>query len=160
MPAGLDIVALMTRLLRSARAAAGDEPRDFLELRMAGDQPIGQVGIDGRMIRIDTKTDQPVPGSIATIEDPQFPRSQRTVVKSLHQLTAVFGTLWVTVCVGLAPTAMLVTGVVMYVRMFTARARAKKAGVFWSGGGGWRSLHRWTASIAAVFLLVVIVTGI
>jgi uncharacterized iron-regulated membrane protein len=66
---------------------------------------------------------------------------------------------WLNGLVGIGLFGMIATGLVVYFRMFRARQRAGKNALFWSAGGRLRSLHRSIAVIAAVFLLVVSVTG-
>jgi hypothetical protein len=54
---------------------------------------------------------------------------------------------------------MIVTGIVLYFQLLRTRKRAGLNHVFWSAGGWWRSTHRAVSILAAVFLLVVSISG-
>jgi uncharacterized iron-regulated membrane protein len=54
---------------------------------------------------------------------------------------------------------MIITGLVLYFQLLRARVRSGRKAIFWFSGGWWRSAHRWISVVAAVFLLVVSVTG-
>jgi uncharacterized iron-regulated membrane protein len=54
---------------------------------------------------------------------------------------------------------MIVTGLVLYFQLLRTRKRAGLNAIFWSAGGWWRSLHRGVSVVAAVFLLVVSISG-
>lgn len=54
---------------------------------------------------------------------------------------------------------LIVTGLVLYFQLLTARSRAGLKSAFWTAGGPWRSLHRGVSVVAAIFLFVVSVTG-
>ena len=90
----------------------------------------------------------------------QEPESIRNTIKHLHRMTS-FGdwALWINPIVGLALLTFIVTGLVMYWRLLKARSRAGKRQWFWVAGGWWRTLHRWSSIVAALFIAVVALSG-
>lgn len=80
--------------------------------------------------------------------------------KELHRVS-VLGDNWelVNALIGIGLFSMIVTGLVLYFRLLRARKRAGLNALFWSAGGWWRSTHRAVSLVAAVFLLVVSLSG-
>lgn len=115
------------------------------------------------MVRVDPATGSLLPNP------PPRPRgrpaqSMHSVFKKWHRLQFLpgyFGDLSeafnALIATGLG--VMVVTGVVLYFQLLRARRRAGLNTLFWSAGGWWRSLHRSVAVVAAVFLLVVSISG-
>lgn len=123
----------------------------------------GPGGNGTRVVRVD-----PATGALLPTPPPR-PRgrpapSTHNVFKRWHRLqlfsgvngdlSAVFNAL---IAIGLF--VMIVTGLVLYFQMLQARRRAGLKAAFWTAGGWWRSLHRWVSVVAAVFLLVVSISG-
>ncbi len=159
LPADLNLETTLDKVLESARAAQGDVPLAYLELRMADGKPVGQVKANNQVLRFDAITGDSL-GPVVVPHEPQMPDSQRNTVKHLHRMTAIGDwTLWINVVVGVSLCVMLVTGLVMYVQLLSARARSKRSGLFWQAGGWWRSVHRWISLTSAVFLLAVALSG-
>ncbi len=188
LPEGFDFNAAMSTLLKSARSSTGDAaPFKYLELRVIDGKPIGLVQAGGKnagsnnggggggnggggganngniMVRVD-----PVMGSVLPNPPPRPrgrpPQSMHNVFKKWHRLqflSGYFGDLSeafnALIAIGLG--TMVVTGVVLYFQLLRARRRAGLKAVFWYAGGWWRSVHRWVAVVAAVFLLVVSISG-
>ena len=61
--------------------------------------------------------------------------------------------------IGIGLFCMIVTGLVLYFQLLRTRSGAGLKGMFWNSGGWWRSLHRWVSIVAAVFLMVVSISG-
>ncbi|MHB8284311.1 MAG: PepSY domain-containing protein [Caulobacteraceae bacterium] len=160
-PGGLKLGAAAARVLRSARQAVGDAPLSYLELRMIGDMPIGQVLAGKRLLRFDATTGARLPDGVTSSGGGGPPASQHLAVKRWHRLW-VLGDwmLWLNALVGIGIGVMVVTGLVMYVELLRARARLDRRGLFWQAGGWWKALHRCLALVAAAFLSVVAVSGV
>jgi len=162
LPASFDLGRGLAQTLKSARSALGPAVLDYIELRMAAGQPIGQVLANGKTLRFDATTGAalPSPPPAVPTDLPGGPRSRHDQVKSLHRMDA-FGdwALWVNFATGLGLFTLVITGLILYVRLLFARASLNRAGLFWSGGGAWRMLHRSVALIAALFLLEISITG-
>lgn len=130
-----------------------------------GGQGGGQGGGPGgggpptRLIRVDPATGAVLPNPPARPRTRPAP-SEHAKVKAWHRLNA-FGdqNLWLNTLVGIGLFAMIVTGLVLYFQLLRARRRAGLNAIFWSAGGWWRSLHRWVSIVAAIFLLVVSISG-
>lgn len=159
LPADLNLEATLSRALDSVRTLDGATALEYLEVRMADGKPVGQAKFNDRVERFDAITGEPM-GSVVVPVESQRPASQRNAVKSLHRMTT-FGdwSLWINVLVGVSLGVMIVTGLVMYFQLLSARARSKREGLFWVAGGWWRTLHRWISLTAAVFLMVVALSG-
>lgn len=161
LPANFDYAGSLTRVLARSREALQDAPLQYIEFRMLDGQPVGQAKTEGRLLRFGANDGvlqgegKPPRGAGGT-----FGRSLRNTFKGLHRLTS-FGnwTLWINIFVGVSLCVMLVTGLVMYCRLLSARASIKKPGLFWSAGGNWRSLHRAISLVSAVFVIVIVLTG-
>ena len=163
LPTGLDFSASLARVMASARAAGGKAPVSFVELRMVGGKPLGRVASAGHVLGID-------PGSGAVLVGPgaappvMLPAganaSLRNAVKNIHRMTAygnygIFLFLLLAMLLG----AMIFTGLVQHSRLLRAHGRPG-SGARWFAGGGWRVLHRTVSFAAALFLSVVVITGI
>ncbi len=164
LPEGFDFNSALSRVLKSARLSVGDSaPLKFLELRVVDGKPVGlvQVGdpVGDHIVRFDLATG----GSLPSV--PELPRGRQTPslrgkAKSWHRLNALGDpNVWLNALVGIGLFVMIVTGLVMYFQLLRARRRAGLNAIFWSAGGWWRSLHRWVSIVAALFLMVVSVTG-
>ena len=161
LPGEFNAVAALPVLLGAARAALGAAPLDFLEWRVADSRVVGQVRTGKRLLRFDAASGaalpelQAVPGAGGT-----FGASDRNTFKGLHRMTS-FGdrSLWINVFVSVGLGVLIVTGLMMYFRLLAARGRQHRGGLFWVAGGWWRSLHRWIALTAALFVAVVALSG-
>jgi hypothetical protein len=151
-------------VMRSARAVlAGGDVR-FVEFRMIGGTPVGQLASGGKLIRIDALSGDVLIGP-AEAKPAKFPASGnqpalRNTVKNIHRMLAygnVGSTLFPILAIGMC--AMLFTGLVLYFRLISARRRMKRKALFWSGGGWWRELHRGLAIAASLFLVIVVTSG-
>jgi uncharacterized iron-regulated membrane protein len=161
LPDDLDATTALNRVMTAARAGVGTAPIQYVELRMVDGAPVGQIKSDARLLRFDVASGVLLSeGKPTQAAGGTFGRSLRNTFKGLHRMTAISDwTLWVNVLIGLSLCAMLVTGLVMYFRLLAARRRVGRAGLFWSAGGTWRSLHRAISLLSAAFLLVVALSG-
>ena len=118
---------------------------------------------NGTILRFDIATGAALPSP------PPRPRggnppSLHGVFKKWHRAQFISGAIGdaeevVNALIGIGLGVMVVTGLVMYFQLLRARRRAGLNAIFWSAGGWWRSLHRWVSIVAAVFLLVVSISG-
>lgn len=158
LPADFDYAAALPRLLGAAHAAFGDAALDYADLRMGERGPVGQAQSGHQLLRYDFTTAQ-----TRLLDEPrhvQPPESLRNEVKHIHRMTA-FGdwALWINPVVGVALGVFVVTGVIMYWQVFTARRRINRPQWFWRAGGWWRTLHRWSAIVTSLFILVIALSG-
>jgi uncharacterized iron-regulated membrane protein len=157
LPTSFDYQAALPRLIDAARAAVGSTPLDFAEIRMSAGGPVGQVKSGEQLLRLDFTTGQSQTSSEIRQERPP---SLRNDIKHIHRMTT-FGdwALWINPIVGIALGMFVITGVVMYWRLLSARKRIKRPQWFWQAGGWWRTLHRWSSILASLFILVIALSG-
>ena len=157
LPANLDLSAALATVLHGARDAKGrSAPFKFVDVRMADGRPIGVVRAGDQNLFLDAATG-------AVLPNPPREAAAKSIHLTFKVLHVLRGTSnWITllhIAVGSSLFVMTITGLVLYFQMLRARRRAKLKGFFWFSGGVWRSLHRCIAVLAAVFLLVISVTG-
>jgi uncharacterized iron-regulated membrane protein len=151
---------LMRRVVAASDAQFGKPALRFVELRMAGGRPVGQVRVGTLDWRYDAETGRPL-GLAPPVENENMPpASLRNTVKHLHRMTT-FGNwaLWINIFVSLSLAVLIVTGITIYWRVLKARRRMKRTNPFWMAGGTWRALHRSTSIVAAIFLTVITLSG-
>ena len=161
LPANADLAGMLSRTMESARLTVENTPLRYVELRMADSQPVGIVESAGRLAEFDATTGQIVATGPSARTDPDSPDSQRNTWKHLHRMT-VFGqnALYINVVVGVGLSIMIVTGLIIYFKMLSGRSRSTASSPFWSGGGWWRTWHRRISILAALFLVVVSLSGL
>ena len=161
LPATLDYAAALRRTLSASRTVLQGAPLQFIELRMLDGQPAGLARSAGRLLRFDVRDGALVgEGTPTRAAGGAFGASLRNTFKGLHRMTAIGDwTLWINIVVGLSLCIMLVTGLVLYARLLSARTRIGRPGLFWSAGGTWRSLHRAVSLLSALILLVIALSG-
>jgi uncharacterized iron-regulated membrane protein len=139
----------------------------FLELRVIDGKSVGLVQAGDKagdkIIRFDPATGAPLPNPLALPRDRPAP-SLHGRFKQWHRLQFIGGSVGdlmecLNALIGIGLFVMIVTGLVLYFQILGARMRQGRKALFWSSGGWWRSLHRWVSVVAALFLLVVSVTG-
>ena len=160
LPKGYDFYAALSNVLKSARLSLGaSTPLKFLELRMIDGMPVGLVQTGDHLARFNPETGAALP------DPPKHPRnppaaSHHQRIKQWHRLSALGNAMsWLNGLIGIGLFVMIVTGLVLYFQLLRARRRAGRDAIFWSAGGWWRSLHRWVSITAALFLMVISVTG-
>jgi uncharacterized iron-regulated membrane protein len=159
LPASFNYQAALPQLVGAARSALGAAPLSYAEIRMGESGPIGQVESGRQLLRYDFTT-----GSTELNQAPPHeggpPISIRNDFKHVHRMTT-FGNwaLWINPIVGIALGVFVVTGLVMYWQLLSARKRIKRPQWFWFAGGWWRTLHRWLSIVASVFILVIALSG-
>ena len=166
LPPQFDIVGAFTMVVKVARSSvAAPGSLAYAELRVFDGRPVGIARVaDGagpHIVRVDPATGAVISIAAPVREPPPSP-SLHGEAKRWHRLQKIgFGDEmeWLNGLVGIGLFGMIVTGLVVYFRLFRARQRVGKNALFWSAGGRWRSLHRSIAVVAAVFLLIVSVTG-
>jgi hypothetical protein len=160
LPRGYDFNAALSNVLKSARLSAGaNRPLKFLELRVIEGKPVGLAQTADRVLRFNPDTGAALPDPPPhphTVPEPSLHQQ----VKQWHRLSAFGNAMsWLNGLVGVALFVMIVTGLVLYFQLLRARKRAGLNAIFWSAGGLWRSAHRWVSITAAIFLMVVSVSG-
>ena len=125
--ANSEYAVLLSRTLEAARVRAPGQPVASVELRLGGEEPQGVVtlpGEPGRQITVDARD-----GKITKDEK----HEAESLILRIHsgeilgEPGVVLGVLW-----GLALVALSVTGLVVYLDMYTRRRKARgKTGIFW-----------------------------
>jgi uncharacterized iron-regulated membrane protein len=159
LPDEFDFQAALPGALGAARSAFGNAGLDYAEFRMSDRGPVANFESGRQRLRFDLTSAEPIVAPTPRREQSMVP-SFRNTLKWLHRMT-YFGDwpLWINPVVGVALGMFVVTGLLMYLQLLSARRRMKRAGLFWSAGGGWRTLHRWLSVCAAAFILVVALSG-
>jgi uncharacterized iron-regulated membrane protein len=157
LPASFDYQLAFSKLIDATRAAVGSRALDYAEIRMSAGGPIGQVQSGKELLRFDFATGQ---SQVSPEPRREQPASLRNDIKHIHRMTT-YGdwALWINPIVGIALGTFVVTGVVMYWQLLSARKRIKRPQWFWKSGGWWRTLHRWSSIIASLFILVIALSG-
>jgi uncharacterized iron-regulated membrane protein len=164
LPAGLDIEQSLARIAATARAAAPGQPMRFVELRMIGNRAAAVVKMgDGRFL-YDVQTQKRMPDALLPPANPnEITHGLRASMKSWHkfafnkfmlQKASIFNLI-----AGIGVLVLMYTGITHYLRLLKARRKVRKPELFWSAGGFWRKFHRWTATVSAVLILYLVVTG-
>lgn len=160
LPAGFDYPGGLTRSIAAARRTAGTGPIAYLEFRMAGERPVAQAGFNGGFVRFDPANGREIGRVAKEPQDDPSPISTRNTFKRLHRMTT-FGnwalTINLVVAIGLA--LLIVTGTLLWWKLYQGRRKIKRPAVFWKGGGTWRMLHRSISIVAVAFLTVVTLSG-
>jgi uncharacterized iron-regulated membrane protein len=166
LPAALDTHAALDTVLKSARAALGDAPLRFVELRMLGGRLVGNVETREISASFDGVTGAPISQAPAPVVPSVLPiDTLRYRIKAFHRLTVLGNwALWINMIAGVALFAMAITGLTLYLRMWIERRKQGLSGFIWVGGGGkqedWkRAMHRGVGLFAAILLLVVAFSG-
>jgi len=160
LPSSYDFPAAVSTVLRSARGSAGAAaPLRYLELRIVDGKPIGLVQAGDKTVRVDPATGTILPNPSARPRGGR-PQSMHQTFKNWHR-ASILSDKWefLNALIGIGLFTMIVTGLVLYFQLLRARKRAGLNQVFWSAGGWWRSAHRAVSILAAVFLLVVSLSG-
>ena len=159
IPASFDYSRAFETVIGAAKRAAASKAPNFVELRMVGSAPIGQVRFGDDVRAFDAATGDAVQAvSIAPLFPPY---SLRQRFKELHrfwftpeQPGVYFGLL-----VGLLLWTMIVSGLVLYFRLLNQRRGLQRPNLIWLTGDILRALHRSVSLIAAVFLIAVATSG-
>ena len=178
MPAGTDYPALFGRTLAATRKAAGDTPIRYLELLEAGgrvegiaqldDHPADPAGAEPRFptprhttLVFDAATGAPLPGAGVPLHNVESQQAPRIVIKSLHRMTT-FGNwaLWINIFVAVGLLTLIVTGVCAYAKQYRARSRMGRKALFWKAQDWWRTLHRAFSVVCALFLTILVASGL
>lgn len=163
LPADINYAAAFARALQAARAAAGDVPLRYLELRQDQQRTvaIAQLEQPRSTLVFDADSGVPLAGAQVPRHNMESQQSARIVVKSLHRMTTFGnGALWINVAVGAGLMVLIVTGVWIYVKQYRARAGMGRKALFWKAPDWWRTLHRAVALTCALLLVIVTVSGL
>jgi len=159
LPDSFDLRAAVPLLVEAAHATLGDAPLGYAEVRMLDGQAVGLISSGEQLVKLDFASHR------ATLEksaprQSRPPSSLRNQVKWLHRMTP-FGNwaLWINPLVGVSLLVFVVTGLVLYLQLLSARRRIRRPAWFWSAGGWWRSVHRWISLVASLFILVIALSG-
>lgn len=148
-----------------AASEAPYNPLQWVELRMDNGIPIGQAMVGTRLMAFNAQTGEAVtpvpPKSIP--QGGALPPSLRQKLKTLHRFwnrQDTPGVYWEFIS-GIILWTMIISGLVMYFRLWGTRWRQGRQQPFWmkGGGGWWRGMHRVISVLAAVFLMWMAFTG-
>jgi uncharacterized iron-regulated membrane protein len=161
LPVNADFAGMLSRTMESARLTVENTPLRYVELRVADNKPVGIVESAGRLAEFDAATGQIIMTGPSARTDSDSPDSERNTWKHLHRMTT-FGqnALYINVVVGVGLSIMIATGLIIYFKMLSGRSRSTASSPFWSGGGWWRTWHRRISIVAALFLIVVSLSGL
>ncbi len=160
LPSGDHFGAMLDQTMRSARGSLGNAPLPYVELRMAGDTPVGQVGVGDGHERFDAQSGALIDRVAKEPQEAQFPDSARNTFKRLHRMTA-FGewAMLINCAAAIGLATLIITGTAVYLKMLFQRKKSGHGELFWSGGGVWRYLHRSVSIVCAILLAWVTLTG-
>lgn len=162
LPAGLDYTANFARTAVLAHAAAPGAALKLIELRMAEGRPAGYVQAGTQRLIFDLTSGAPLPAiDLPPLNPTQLVPSARETFKSMHRFR-FFSTLAVAVnpVAAVVFALMIVTGLVHYLRLLASRRKLGRGALLWRAGGWWRDLHRWLSVVAALFVIVLTVSGL
>jgi uncharacterized iron-regulated membrane protein len=168
LPAGLDVNAGIQSTVKSGRDAVGNAPLGFVDLRMQNGKLVGMIQSALLTASVDEKT-----GWLLKLEPVLQAQTvtpldrTRYRIKEYHRMT-IFGHTWllgINLIVGVALFLMVISGVWLYLTMWSARRKLGDRRFVWVGGTrrleDWkRAAHRWTGIIAAILLLVISFSGV
>jgi uncharacterized iron-regulated membrane protein len=160
LPGDAQLAPMLAATLRGAQAAHATDDLRYVELRMAGNQPVGQIRNGTQELRFDAHTGAALGATPPVLDEDAPPVSTRNTFKHLHRMTT-FGdwALWINVVVAIALIVLIVTGTVVYWQVYKVRRKIKKPNPFWKAGGTWRMLHRSIALGMTLFLTVLVLSG-
>jgi uncharacterized iron-regulated membrane protein len=173
LPENADLPARFATVARAVHA-----PLRAIDLRMRDGRLIGLAQLDDRlpapagppfappqvghtMLAFDAVTGAPGTPGTPLRHNAESPRALRVQVKSLHRMTT-FGNwaLWINVVVAFMLVALIVTGVWVHVKQYRARARMGRKALLWKAQDWWRTLHRAFSVTCALFLTVLVASGL
>jgi uncharacterized iron-regulated membrane protein len=163
LPADLNYADAIQKTATLGRQAVPGADLRLVELRNAEGRVAGHVQMDSRQLIFDLASGAQL--SATDLPPPPPPRefkATRATFKFFHRSNFLgpFGPALNGIA-GIGLSILIITGLVQYTRLYRARARINKRGVFWRGGGSWwRDLHRWVAVSASLLVLWVAVTGL
>lgn len=167
LPAALDYDRAMGVTLAALhRDMPGMKP-GFVELRMVDGHVVGQARVgptpgfrDKDHLRAWDATTG-APAAVTPVPILGLPDSLRQQLKVLHrfwQRQDVPG-VYAEFASGIILWVFIVTGLILYWRLYKARVRIKRPQLFWSAGGMWRTWHRTISLVSALFIILIAATG-
>ncbi|WP_206243909.1 PepSY-associated TM helix domain-containing protein [Novosphingobium terrae] len=172
LPAGLDYDKAVGVVLAAMHRDVPDAQPRFVELRLVdgrvvgqarlGPTPMGRPGSPEAQDHLrawDAITGEPA--RITPVPPLGLPDSLRQDLKELHRFWGrrdVPG-VYAEFASGLILWVFIVTGLILYWRLYKARVRIKRPQLFWSAGGMWRTWHRAISLVSALFIILVAATG-
>ncbi len=178
LPANVDVARGFSLALTHFHEVRPDMTPAFVELRMVDGRVVGQVAYadpgappdprrmgtpvsalafdiaTGRQVApIDVRGAYPAPSLRQTLK--QWHRFWGPNFFGLRDVPGVY----IELLCGLAMSALIVTGLVMYFRLLKQRRKIKRPGMFWMTSDRWRSLHRGVSVAASVLLILVAFSG-
>lgn len=158
LPGALNINAAMTKVVNAARASAPHAALRLVELQMDNGQVVGHVQLDQQRFAFSASTGAPLPYNY---QPQRHVQSTREAVKNYHRFIPI-NRAWgmiLSVLGGMVMAVLVFTGLVQYFRMLSGRSKLGRNAMFWSGGGWWRSLHRWLSIGLSIPIVILTVTG-
>ena len=165
LPSGLNIEGALSRLAQAARKAAPGQLMRFIELRMVGNRVAGHVLMGRQHLLFDLVSGARLPDASLPPANPNgITPEWRSQIKSWHKFDFNRFTLQkltiLNFLAGIAVGVLTITGLIHYYRLLKVRRKIGKPELFWSAGGVWRKLHRWTATVSFVIVLYLAGTGV
>lgn len=172
LPTGLDYNRAMGVVLAAMHRDVPDAQPRFVELRMVDGRVVGQARLGptpmGRPGSPEAQDhlrawDAATGEAVAATPVPflGLPDSLRQDLKVLHRFWGrrdVPG-VYAEFASGIILWVFIVTGLILYWRLYKMRVKIKRPQLFWSAGGMWRTWHRTISLASAVFLILVAATG-
>jgi len=160
LPEGLNFAKALSTVLRASHKYAPNIQPRLVELRVVDGAVVGQVSTGTNIDAFNAGTGESV--AAVNIRPPYVPPpSLRETVKDFHRFwfTNDVPGVWAELGCGVILWALIITGLVTYFRLLSARAQLGRRQFFWLSGGLWRGLHRAVAVAAAVFLIAIAASG-
>ncbi len=161
LPAGLDYQAANTRAAALGHIAAPGTDLRLVELRMIAGHPAAHVQMGTTQLLFDLATGARLPVTDLPPPAPNKVSSPRASFKYFHKFT--FWGRWATginALTGIALCTLIITGLIQYIRLYKARLKLDRPTPFWKAANWWRTLHRWTAVGAGIFVVWIALTGL
>jgi hypothetical protein len=161
LPAGTDFAAAIARAAELGRAAAPGQPLRLAEVRGAEGKLVGHVQMGDSQMAFDLATGARLPDSFVPPEQPgRGFYSMRSTLKSYHRFLFLPWGTTVNFLASLGLAALIFTGLFHYAKLYKARAKGGRSGLFWRGGDWWRVAHRWIAIGASALVIWLTIGGL
>lgn len=178
LPANIDVTKAFSVTLARFHEIRPDLTPAFVELRMVEGRVVGQVafadpgappdprrmGTPLSALAFDIASSRQVPA--IDVRGAYPAPSLRQTLKQWHRFWGpnFFGLrdvpgVYVEFLSGLAMSALIVSGLIMYFRLLKQRRKIKRPNMFWMTSDTWRSLHRGVSVAASVLLVLVALSG-
>ncbi|MBC2667399.1 PepSY domain-containing protein [Novosphingobium flavum] len=161
LPAGTDYGASIAKAAALGRAAAPGQDLRLVEVRGAEGKLVGHVQMGDKQLAFDLADGAPLPDRFVPPPQPgrDF-KSTRSTWKSFHRFLFLPWGTTINFLAALGLAALIFTGLFHYAKLYKARAKIGRGGLWWKGGDWWRTLHRWIALGASVLVIWLTLGGL